>query len=324
MRFVATVALGLSLAVASHADGQPALTTPGRHLIEVTSTADRSRQPSTLTVPPSTPANTSRYPLLVLLHTWSNNLEQRFPAVETGAASRGWLLLEPNFRGRDNRPQACGSSLAQQDILDAVDWVRRRLPVDSTRIYLLGFSGGGFMTMLMAARHPGPWAAASAWAGISDLAEWYVERQHDDYYGPMLRACLGGRPTISASAAATARARSPVTYLTPALPVPLDLEAGRSDTVVDFTHTLRAFQAIAPNAITSDEIAQLVAAGRGLATPAPSDTAADAVLGRRVFLRRSAGASRVTIFDGVHEMIAPPAMAWLAGHQKPPGSRTRE
>ena len=43
-------------------------------------------------------------------------------------------------------------STQRQDILDAVDWVLKRYPVDEKRIYLTGTSGGGHMSMLMAGR----------------------------------------------------------------------------------------------------------------------------------------------------------------------------
>lgn len=313
----------LCLAVAQNLQSQVGrLATPGRHRIEVTSTSDGTRQASNLFVPPAKPAGGSRYPVAVLMHTWSYDLDQPFPDVEAEAAARRWLLLVPNFRGRNDHPEACGSPLAQQDILDAVAWVRAHYPVDDSRIYLLGLSGGGFMTMLMAARHPALWTAASAWVGISDLVNWYAAHQTDDY-GRMMRACFGGKPTEDPKSAAKARARSPLTHLTPRLRVPLDLAAGRGDSTVSFTQSLRAFQRIAPGTITSAEIEQLLAPGRGLIAPAATDTAADALFGRRIFLRRTAGASRVTIFDGDHEWIPRAAMAWLADHRKSARRRPR-
>src|SRR5262245_4625447 len=150
--------------------------TPGRHRIDVRSSADGSLQPAYVYLPTQLvrPA-----PLAVLLHTWSFDLEQRDSTVEVEARTRGWILLVPNFRGRNDHPQACGSPAAQQDILDAVAWIRSHYEVDDRRIYLLGLSGGGYMTMLMAGRHPEPWAAASAWVGISDLRDWYMSHSGD-------------------------------------------------------------------------------------------------------------------------------------------------
>lgn len=285
---------------------------PGRHRIEVRSSADGSLQPSFVSLPEqrSEPA-----PLAVLLHTWSYDLEQRDSTVEAEAKARGWILLAPNFRGRNDHPQACGSSAAQQDILDAVAWVRRHYRVDDRRIYVLGLSGGGYMTMLMAARHPDLWAAASAWVGISDLVAWYAAHG-DDAYGAMMRGCLGGSPAASDSVAREYQARSPIAHLDARLRVPMDLAAGRHDSVVAMSHTLRAFQRLAPGVVTDADIAALVADGPGLPSPAAADTASDPVLGRRIFLRRASGASRVTIFDGGHEWVAGAAIAWLAMQRK--------
>jgi acetyl esterase/lipase len=286
--------------------------TPGRHRIEVRSSADGSLQPSYVYLPPERGAPA---PVAVLLHTWSFDLEQRDSTVEAEAQKRGWILLAPNFRGRNNHPQACGSNAAQQDVLDAVAWIRRHYSVDTRRIYLLGLSGGGYMTMLMAARHPDLWAAASAWVGISDLTAWYTSHSADQY-GEMMRGCFGGSPTASDSTAREFRARSPITHLRSRNRVPMDLAAGRHDSVVAVSHTLRAFQLLAPGVVTDADIDMLLADGPGLPAPAPTDTTSDPLLGRRIFLRRVSGPSRVTIFDGGHEWVPRAAMEWLTKQRK--------
>ena len=293
----------------------PAPMNPGRHRVEIVSSVDRTRQPSYITVP-APPDKSAPTPLVVVLHTWSFDLEQRQPILEAEVAARGWLLLAPNFRGRNDRPEACGSAIAQQDVLDAVEWVRKHYAVDERRIYVLGMSGGGYMTMLMAARHPDLWAAASAWVGISDLVEWYASHGADNF-GLMMRGCFGAAPDQDRRADAEAKIRSPVRYLSPTLRVPLELAAGRFDSTVRVTHSLRAMQAIAPSAITDDEISQLASAGPGLLRPAVGDTASDPLLTRRIFLRRSSGRFRVTIFDGGHEWLPLAAVDWLARHRKP-------
>ena len=293
----------------------PAPTSPGRHRIEVPSSADGSVQPSYVYLPPVISSAGVPAPLAVMLHTWSFNLEQRDTTVEAEARARGWILLAPNFRGKNDHPEACGSRLAQQDILDAVAWVRANYAVDARRIYVLGLSGGGYLTMLMAARNPDLWAAASAWVGISDLRGWYGAHEGDNY-GAMMRACLGGAPTASDSIGAEYRDRSPITYLNPRMRVPLDVAAGRFDSTVALSHSLRAFQAIAPGSISSREIESLLAPGPGLGAPSAADTAGDPVLGRRVFLRRVAGPHRLTVFEGGHEWLPRAAVDWLAKQQK--------
>lgn len=172
------------------------------------------------------------------------------------------------------------------------------------------------MTMLMAARQPGPWAAASAWVGISDLHEWYQAHSGDNY-GEMMRGCFGGAPSDNDSIGGEYRARSPVTYLSPQLQVPMDLAAGRFDSTVAVSHTLRAFQLLAPGVIESEEINAMMGPGAGPSAPTAADTARDPAFGRRIFLRRTAGRHRVTIFEGGHEWLPHAAIAWLALQRKP-------
>ncbi|WP_373071021.1 alpha/beta hydrolase family protein [Gemmatimonas sp.] len=284
---------------------------PGRHRVEIRSTADSTLQPSVLVMPAApAPSANGRRPLAVMLHTWSFDLDQRDSTVEAEADARGWLLLSPNFRGRSETPLACGSDVAQQDILDAVAWVRAHYAVDSTRIYLLGRSGGGFMTMLMASRYPAQGAAASAWVGISDLAAWNSEHPTDEY-GRMMRGCFGETPRESAAIAAAYAARAPLRYLKPKGRVPFDLADVVHDTVVSPRHTLEAFQAIAPQVLSNADIEAMMRGQYG--TPVP---AADTILGRTIHVRRTAGASRLTLFEGEHEWISRAAIAWLAAQQR--------
>jgi len=285
-----------------------------RQRIEVPSSIDRTLQPAYLSVPDGLKATDPPTPLVVVLHTWSFDLEQRDEGLEKEVADRRWMLLAPNFRGRNDHPEACGSNLAQQDILDAVQWVQDRYPIDRARVYLTGLSGGGYMTMLMAARHPEPWAAASAWVGISDLADWYRVHSGDDY-GQMMRACLGGAPGDSDAITNEYKVRSPITFVGGGVKVPLDIAAGRDDPVVPIAQSLRVFSAIAlaggGTAVSEDDLRR---AGRG---PAAAPDVIDPDLGKKVYLRREAGASRITIFDGAHEWVPQAAIAWLAGHRKP-------
>ena len=146
-----------------------------RRRITIKSSVDGSKQPAWVTVPVE--GTTTPRPLLVSLHSWSANLDQRQPELEREANARKWITLQPDFRGRNDRPQACGSDLAVQDVVDAVRWVRDRHRVDARRIYLTGSSGGGHMALLMAGRHPELWAAVSAWVPISDLPAWHTRQR---------------------------------------------------------------------------------------------------------------------------------------------------
>lgn len=300
-----------------------------RKKILITSSLDGTRQPSYLMLPDGFKPDDAPRPLLVSLHSWSGDLNQRHPELEAAALERGWIYLFPNFRGRNDDPDACGSEKAQQDILDAVAWARDNLPVDERRIYLAGASGGGHMTMLMVGRHPQVWAAASAWVGISDLRAWH--RKHaDSNYGRMLRACCGGAPGESEEVDREYRQRSPLTWLHRAAGVPLDIAAGIHDGhtgSVPIRHSLEAFNEIAKAAgaetVSEAEMQQLSTPRGRLAEPRESDQVTDPSFGRSLYLRRQAGPARVTIFEGGHEAIDRATVAWLARHVKAVAAENR-
>jgi dipeptidyl aminopeptidase/acylaminoacyl peptidase len=318
-----TVLQVLCLAVvlaAQSAESADAAESGQRMRVTVTSSVDGTEQPCYVIVPRGVDSKSPPVPLLVSLHSWSADVEQRNVALERLAVARGWIYLFPHFRGPNQHPDACGSVKAQRDILDAVAWVQERYPVDRRRIYLTGVSGGGHMTMLMVGCHPQLWAAASAWVGISDLAAWHGLHA-DSRYGAMLRASCGGRPGDRPEVDEQYRLRSPLTHLHRARNVPLDLAAGIHDGhrgSVPIRHTLEAYNVIARAVgavpIGEDEIEQLSRPDGRLIELQPADQAVDASLGRAIHLRRHAGPSRVTIFEGGHEGIASAAIAWLEKH----------
>jgi acetyl esterase/lipase len=151
-----------------------------RRRVAIRSSMDGSMQASYVLWPADVDTTDDPRPLVVTLHSWSANVEQRNIALERLALERGWLVLAPDFRGVNDRPEACGSPLAQQDILDAVAWMQENYRVDSSRIYLTGSSGGGHMTLLMAGRHPERWSAVSAWVPITDLAAWHTRHVDEE------------------------------------------------------------------------------------------------------------------------------------------------
>jgi len=290
-----------------------------RRKVQIRSTVDKTEQPCYVITPEKMTDKPT--PLLVSLHTWSGGVEQRDMAMEEGAIAKGWIYLFPHFRGPNQHPDACGSEIAQQDILDAVAWAKKEFRIDKTRVYLTGVSGGGHMTMQMVGRYPEVWTAASAWVGISDMAQWH-EKHAETGYGEMLRKSCGGAPGTSKEVDGEYKKRSPLTWLHRAKNVPLDIAAGVHDGhsgSVPIRHSLSAFNALAKanqsTLITENEMAQLSRPKGHLNAPLDSDRVEDATFGRKIYLRRQAGPSRVTIFEGGHEGITAAAIAWLEKHQ---------
>lgn len=288
-----------------------------RQRIRFQSTADGTEQEAILIAPQEKPGEP--VPVVVNLHSWSADLNQR-SALERLVHDRGWYYLFPNFRGVNQTPQACGSPLAQQDVLDAVDWLLAHHQVDRQRVYLTGASGGGHMTMLMAGRYPDRWRAASAWVGISDLVSWH-EKHRGSRYGNMMELCCGGAPGDSDEVDRQYRLRSPIHVIEGAKGLPIDLLAGADDGhtgSVPIVHSINAFNKIAQAngtpPVSEEEIQQLARQGGRLLEPTDGDVGFDPALDRDYFLRRHSGTARLTIFDGGHESIAEAILDWFEQH----------
>lgn len=282
--------------------------------------SDGASQPAMWYCPPGDEPR----PLLVGLHTWSSSYAKTSgdELYADWCISQGWAFIHPDFRGPNNTPQAMGSDRAMQDIVEAVAWAQKRTKVDASRIYLIGVSGGGYMSLMMAGRHPELWAGVSAWCGISDIAQWHkdhVKNGVPDKYGRDIEKVLGGSPDTDPGIRKEALARSPVTWLANAK-MPLDINSGFYDGrkgSVPFLHGLRAFNAVAAPADKLDEAqmeqyyaTQKLPAGWAQAAPDP-------VYGKWLPLfRKTSGNVRVTIFDGRHEIVQQAALNWLARQRK--------
>jgi poly(3-hydroxybutyrate) depolymerase len=285
--------------------------------VEVPSTIDDQPQP--VDVYPAEGDEGPR-PLLVVLHNWSADLD-RFDGSEwvPVAAERSWHMIFPDFRGANNRPEACGSMLARQDVLDAVDYMITHYDVDTSRIYLAGVSGGGHMAMVMATHAPDRWAAVSAWAGISDLAAWHAEtKAANRKYWRDIEAVVGGAPGDSPEVDAELRLRSPVHHLANAKDLPVEIAAGIHDGYtgsVPIHHSIDAFNAIA-RALDETPVGAATIQRLSQKDYAEPPEFVDDSYGRGIHLRQTAGASRVTIFEGGHEGIPAAAAAWMAQHAR--------
>lgn len=289
-------------------------------LIRIRSTADGSEQPA-MTWSPKVEENR---PLLVGLHTWSGDYRQAANGATFArwCMEQGWHFVFPNFRGPNLSPEALGSDLAVQDIVDAVNHLCQTQPVDANRVYLIGASGGGHMAMLMAGRHPHLWAGVSAWVGISDVAAWHAEHLKNgkpDNYAKNIEAALGGPPDTP-ERLASARQRSPLTWLQGARGVNLDLHHGVHDGrsgSVPFRHSLHAFNAVAAEAdrLDPEQIEAFYATQQrpqGWAAAAPDPL----YNGVPLHFRRQSGQVRVTLFEGGHQILYTPGLNWLAAQRR--------
>jgi pimeloyl-ACP methyl ester carboxylesterase len=234
---------------------------------------------------------------------------------------KGWVFIHPNFRGSNTKPDATGSELVVKDILDAVTFAKKSARVDESRIYLVGVSGGGYTSLLMAGRAPEIWAGVSAWVPISDLQAWYYEmlRPGRKSERGVAESC-GGIPAPGSMAEKECLKRSPLTYLARAKGVPIDINAGINDGhtgSVPISHSLRAFNLLAAETdkLSESEIELFV--NEAKVPPAlQSPTLTEFYGTKKILFRRQSQRARVTIFDGGHEIVIEAALNWLSAQRK--------
>ena len=283
--------------------------------VKIKSSIDGSDQPAYFFSPSDTE---KAVPLLVALHTWGGNYKQKYhKPIEKHCIRKNWAYMHPDFRGSNRNPQATGSELAVQDVLDAVAYAKEHANVDEKQVFLVGTSGGGYMSLLMAGRAPRVWAGISAWVPISDLTTWHAENKASGRkYARDIELSCGGPPGKSGEVDAQYRRRSPLTHLPKAKGiVPLDINAGIFDGhkgSVPISHSLLAFNAVAkkPDLLSKGQISEFVRTAK-----VPTELIQpikDASYGKKKPLfRRTSGNVRVTIFDGGHEMVWSALIAWL-------------
>ena len=220
----------------------------GYNLYEVTvvSSVDGSEEPVIVGHPDNIGRGDKDHeprPLLVGLHSWSTDRYSAAKQQSNEAADRGWFAVYPQFRGPNltsnpRATQACASLLAQHDIIDAVEYMKDSFPIDQSRIYIMGASGGGHIALMMAGKYPDVWAGVSAWVPITSLKEWW-EQQNG--YAKHIEACCGGKPGDSEEADFEYLCRSPRTFITNAANTPVRISHGQMDGAIYVQQTWKTF-----------------------------------------------------------------------------------
>ncbi|MEI8340867.1 MAG: alpha/beta fold hydrolase [Verrucomicrobiota bacterium] len=193
-------------------------------------------------------------PLLVQLHSWGGNYQEKVNDVTVPAGKRGWIALCVDYRGGNTNQTACASEFAIQDIVDAVHYMRDHYNIDKKRIYLCGASGGGHMALVMAAKHPELWTAVVSFVPITDLKKWYQEMDPATETGKAagepinkevrlnISNVCGGDPTRGGKPEEAAVARSPITFIEGAKDLDLWIISGKSDNLVPYHHGEDAYK----------------------------------------------------------------------------------
>lgn len=259
-----------------------------------------------------------RMPLLVQLHSWS------FPAdslktlgLDSIAIANGYNYLFPNFRGVNNHPKACCSDYVINDLDEAIDWALRNMNVDKKRIYIVGYSGGGYATLAMYMKSKHKIRAFSAWCPITDLEQWYEESvERKNKYAAEIIQCTSGAPPFDST---TARERSPFYWKIPVKKrriSTLQIYAGIHDGhtgPVPITQSIHFYNKLIADYGAKD--ASLFVAQRDadyMLTQQSFDTPTHLTLGGKlIHLQRKYQRISLTIFEGGHDMLSREAFEGL-------------
>jgi dipeptidyl aminopeptidase/acylaminoacyl peptidase len=133
--------------------------------------------------PPAATPGTPPPPLPAVLYVHGGpqgrvSLEWNHDAVPQFLASRGYVVIEPEFRGSagyGNEHQRAGwrqwGLRSQDDMQDALQWAIARGIVDAGRVCIMGASYGGYAALMGPVRYPDAFRCAIAWVAPTDLSE---------------------------------------------------------------------------------------------------------------------------------------------------------
>ncbi|WP_170229518.1 alpha/beta hydrolase family protein [Polyangium fumosum] len=288
--------------------------------VEINSSLDGSKQRALL----YDPGRPEPRPLLVALHSWSENYLQNI-GIPYGifAERNGWVLIHPDHRGPYRSPASTASALAQRDVLDAIDYAKQRARVDPTRIYLVGYSGSAMTSLVLAGRYPEIWAGVVSWVPIYDLVDWYGwlrSNLPERHYAHEVAAACGGAPRPGTAAADECRRRSPRSHLQAARGrVNVYLGVGLWDQLVPPDHALRAFNDLAAPAdrVPVEDIGRItktrsIPETLGAPEARPLYEAAKA----KVVFERTSERATVVVFQGGHDVIYNAGLSWLSSQRR--------
>ncbi|GLQ96542.1 prolyl oligopeptidase [Dyella mobilis] len=142
--------------------------------------SDGTQLEAILTVPKG--ASMNNLPMVLLPHGGPIDVDDNwfFDTDSQFLASRGYLVLQINYRGSSGRgPGFEGDGYGkwgtriQQDLIDGVKWAEAQHYADAKRVCVFGGSFGGYSAMMTVIRAPGLFKCAIGEAGIYDLAMMY-------------------------------------------------------------------------------------------------------------------------------------------------------
>lgn len=138
----------------------------------------KARDGASLPVYVTKPHGKGPWPTVVLVHGGPNlrGWHWRWDPESQFLASRGYLVVKPEFRGsegygatlREAGNRQWGLKM-QDDIADATTWAAQQGLEDPKRTCIAGASYGGYATLMGLVRYPDLYRCGVAWAAVTDI-----------------------------------------------------------------------------------------------------------------------------------------------------------
>ncbi len=147
----------------------------GRQALQIP-TRDGKVMPAMLTLPADRDAK--NLPLVVLVHggPYVRGNHWHWEGKSQFLASRGYAVLEPEFRGSRGygiQHEQAGyrqwGRAMQDDIADATLWATKQGLADSKRVCIAGGDYGGYASLMGLVRHAELYQCAVSWVGVTDI-----------------------------------------------------------------------------------------------------------------------------------------------------------
>ncbi|MDO8652256.1 MAG: alpha/beta fold hydrolase [Undibacterium sp.] len=208
--------------------------------------------PAYLTLPRNSTGK--NLPMVVMVHGgpyvrgghWGWNRETQF------LASRGYAVLEPDFRGSTGYGHKLFKAgwkqwglAMQDDITDATKWAIAQGYADPKRICIAGASYGGYATLMGLIKEPDLYQCGISWVGVTDINYLFDVSWSDTSGSTWSRYGMPAMIGDQIKDAAQLKATSPVEQAY-RLNKPLILAYGAADVRVPMVHGERFIQAAKP------------------------------------------------------------------------------